>query len=150
MKGAPLTLPTFSTPEFGEFFRLGRAIRVILPLAKQGSIAHLFVVYGYQGSSDDPQKLLLTNKLFEAVIGEAKVCGTGQPVIITGDFNVEPDVVPVIAKALQFGHLIDLEAAYSTGRGKLVLSLPVDLLWMVLLAPVGIFPGMPLRSCCQH
>ena len=116
LKGAPLTLPTFSTPEFGEFFRLGRAIRVILPLAN-GSIAHLFVVYGYQGSSDDPQKLLLTNKLFEAVIGEAKVCGTGQPVIITGDFNVEPDVVPVVAKALQYGHLIDLDAAYSAGRG---------------------------------
>ena len=87
LKGAPLTLPTFSTPGFNEFSRLGRALRVILPLAN-GSIAHLFVVYGYQGSSDDPQKLLLTNKLFEAVIGEAKVCGTGQPVIIVGDFNV--------------------------------------------------------------
>ena len=43
LKGALLTLPTFSTPEFGEFFRLGRALRVILPLAN-GSIAHLFVV----------------------------------------------------------------------------------------------------------
>ena len=75
LKGAPLTLPTFSTPEFGEFFRLGRTVRVILPLANS-SIAHLFVVYGYQGSSDDPNKLLLTNKLFEAVVGEAKVCGT--------------------------------------------------------------------------
>ena len=115
LKGAPLTLPTFSTPEFGEFFRLGRAIQVILPLAN-GRIAHLFVVYGYQGSCDDPHKLLLTNNLFEAVIGEAKVCGTGQLVVISGDFNVEPEVIPVVAKALQYGHLIDLEAAYSTGR----------------------------------
>ena len=61
---------------------------------------------------------MLTNKLFEAVVGEAKVCGTGQPVVITGDFNVEPDVIPVIAKALQYGHLVDLETAFSAGRGK--------------------------------
>ena len=59
LKGAPLTLPTFSTSEFGNFFRLGRAGRVILPL--DGSIAHLFVVYGHQGSGDDPHKLSLTN-----------------------------------------------------------------------------------------
>ena len=52
LKGAPDTLPTFFTPEFGEFFRLGRAVRVILPLANGGT-AHLFVVYGYQGSCDD-------------------------------------------------------------------------------------------------
>ena len=38
------------------FFRLGRAIRVILPSASGGS-AHMFVVYGYQGSGEDPHKL---------------------------------------------------------------------------------------------
>ena len=42
LEGAPITLPYFCTPVFGEFLRLGRAIRVILPLAS-GSIAHLFV-----------------------------------------------------------------------------------------------------------
>ena len=111
LKGALLTLPTFFTPEFGEFFRLGRAIGVILPLAN-GSIAHLFVLYGYQGSYDDPHKHALTNKLLEAVLCEAKVCGTGQPVVITGDLNVEPSVIPVTAKALQRGYLVDLEEAF--------------------------------------
>ena len=77
LKGAPVTLPTFSTPEICEFFRLGRVVRVILPLAN-GIIAHLFVIYGYQGSGNDPLKLSLTDKLLEAVFGEAKVCGTGQ------------------------------------------------------------------------
>ena len=67
---------------------MGRAVRVILPLAN-GSIAHLFVVYGYQGSFGDPHKLSLTNKLLEAVIGEARVCGSSQPVIITGDLNAD-------------------------------------------------------------
>ena len=117
LKGAPITLPTFSNPEFGEFFRLGRAIRVILPLAN-GRIAHLFVVYGYQGSCDDPHKLALTNKLMEAVIGEAKVCGACQPVVISGDLNAEPLFIPVTAKALQCRYLVYLEAAFSAGRGK--------------------------------
>ena len=117
MKGAPLTLPTFFTPEFAEFFRLGRAIRVILSLAN-GIFTHLFVLYGNQGSCDDPHKLALTNKLLEAVIREAKVCGSGQPVVITGDFNVEPSVIPVVAKAMQCSHLVDLEVAFSAGRGE--------------------------------
>ena len=111
LKCSPLTLPTFSTPEICEFFRLGRVVRVILPLAS-GSIAHLFVFYGYQGSSEDSHKLSLTNKLLEAVFGEAKVCGTGQPVIITGDFSAEPSVIPVTAKAIQHGFLVDLDACF--------------------------------------
>ena len=117
LKGAPLTVPSFYTPELGEFFMLGRAIRVILPLAN-GIIAHLFVVYGYQGCSSDSHKLFLTKKLFEAVIGEAKVCGSGQPVIIAGDFNAEPSVIPVTAKALHYGDLVDLEKVFSNGRGQ--------------------------------
>ena len=115
MKGAPITLPTFATPEFSEFFRLGRALRVILPLAN-GIIAHLFVVYGYQGSVDDPHTLSLTNKLLEAVIGEARVCAVGQSVIIAGDLNAEPSNIPVIAKALYSGQLVDLEAAFAAGK----------------------------------
>ena len=73
------------------------------------------MVYGC--SSDDPHKLSFTNKLLEAVISEAKGCGTGQPVIIAGDLNAEPSVIPIAAKTLQYGDLVDLEAAYSAGRG---------------------------------
>ena len=102
---------------FGEFYRLGRAIRAILPL-DNGSIAHLFVVYGYHGSSEDNHKLALTNKLLEAVICEVRVCGTRQPVIITGDLDVEPSVILVTAKALQCGYFVDLEEACSGGRGE--------------------------------
>ena len=65
----------------------------------------------------DAHKLALTNKLMEAVVGEAKACGTGQPVVISGDFNAEPSVIPVTAKALICGHLVDLEGAYADGRG---------------------------------
>ena len=48
LAGAPLALPSFVTPQFQEFFRLGRVLRTTLPTGK-GGVVHLFVVYGYQG-----------------------------------------------------------------------------------------------------
>ena len=91
-------------PEFYEFFRLSGVVRAILPLTN-GSIAHLFVVYGYQGASEDTHNLALTKKMLEAVMCEARVRGTGQPVIIEGDLNAEPSIIPTTAKALKGGHL---------------------------------------------
>ena len=81
LHGAPLSLPTLCDPSFKEFFfRLGRSMRVVLPLGN-GGIAHLFIIYGYQGAESDPEKLTLTDNLLTAVLAEAKVCCAGQPVI---------------------------------------------------------------------
>ena len=41
--GAHLSLPSFLTPQFQEFFKLGRVLRTTLPTA-QGGVIHLFVV----------------------------------------------------------------------------------------------------------
>ena len=60
--GAPLSLPSFVTPQFQEFFMLGRVLRTTLPTA-QGGVVHLFVVCGYQGAEDDSEKLRLTDRL---------------------------------------------------------------------------------------
>ena len=60
LHGAPLSLPTLFDPSFKEFFRIGRAMRVILPLGN-GGVVHLFVIYGYQGAENDPEKLQLTD-----------------------------------------------------------------------------------------
>ena len=43
--GASLSLPSFVTPQFQEFFRLGRVLRTTLPTRK-GGVVHLFVVSG--------------------------------------------------------------------------------------------------------
>ena len=90
LHGAPLSLPTLVDPSFKEFFRIGRAMRVILPLGN-GGVVHLFVIYGYQGAESDPEKLQLTDRLFTAVLAEARMCCCGQPVILAGDFNADPD-----------------------------------------------------------
>ena len=47
--GATLSLSSFVTPQFKEFFRLGRVLRTTVPTA-QGGVVRLFVVYGYSGS----------------------------------------------------------------------------------------------------
>ena len=66
--GAPLSLSSFITPHFKEFFRLGRALITTLPTGK-GGVVHLFVVYGYQGAEEDSDQPLLTDKLLQAVLG---------------------------------------------------------------------------------
>ena len=116
LHGASLSLPTLFDPSFKEFFRMGRAMRVVLPLGN-GGIAHLFVIYGYQGAESDPEKLQLSEHLFAAVSAEAKMCCAGQPVILVGDFNADPTVIPSLAKGIMNGHWIDVEQAFPTGRG---------------------------------
>ena len=62
LRGVPISLPTFATVGFSEFFHLGRALRCHLPFSG-GRIVHLVVVYGFQGASTDPEKLSLASLL---------------------------------------------------------------------------------------
>ena len=111
LHGATLSLPTLL-----EFFRIGRDMRVILPLGN-GGVVHLFVIYGYQGAENDPEKLQLTEHLFAAVLAEAGMCCAGQPVILAGDFNADPIVISSLAKGISNGQWVDLERAFAFGRG---------------------------------
>ena len=112
--GAPLSLPSIVTPQFHEFFELGRAMRTTLPTA-QGGVVHLFVVYGCQGAEDDADKLQLTDHLLQAVLVEAQMVCVGQPMLIAGDLNADPAVIPCLAKGMSAGRYVDLALAYSLG-----------------------------------
>ena len=114
--GAPLSLPSFVTPQFQEFFRLGRVLRTTLPTS-QGGVVHLFVVYGYQGAEEDAEKLPLTDQLLQAVLAEAQVVCVGQPMLIAGDLNADPAVIPCLAKGISAGRYVDSALAYSLGAG---------------------------------
>ena len=116
LHGAPLSLATLLDSSFKEFFRIARAMRVILPLGN-GGVVHLFVIYGYQGAENDPEKLQLTDHLFAAVLAEARMCCCGQPVILAGDFNADPFVIPSLARGISDGQWVDLERAFAFGRG---------------------------------
>ena len=114
--GAPLSLPSFVTPQFQEFFRLGRVLRTTLPTV-QGGVVHLFVVYGCQGAEEDAEKLRLTDRLLQAVLAEAQVVCVGQPMHIAGDLNADPAVTPCLAKGISAGRYVDLALADSLGVG---------------------------------
>ena len=135
--GAPLTLPSFATPQFQEFFRLGRVLRTTLPTSG-GGVVHLFVVYGHQGADEDADQLQLTDKLLQAVLAEAQVVCIGQPMIIAGDLNADPAVIPVFLKVfLMVGMLIWLLLIFLVLV--LLLMLLVGLIRRVVLVHVGIF-----------
>ena len=135
--GAPLSLPSSITPQIKEFFRLGRFLRTTLPTGK-GGVVHLFVVYGHQVAEDDAEQLLLTDKFLQAVLAEAQVVCVGQPLLIAGDMNAGPAVIPCLAKGICAGRFVDLALAYSCGAGTAP-ELPVGSVWRVVLVRVGIF-----------
>ena len=114
--GLLLSLPSFVTPQFQEFLRLGRVLRTTLPTA-QGGVVHLFVVYGYQGAEEDAEKLRLTDRILQAVLAETQVVCVGQPMLIAGDLNADPAVIPCLAKGISAGRYVDLALAYSLGAG---------------------------------
>ena len=60
-----------------------------------------FVVYGYQGAEeDDADQLQRTDGLLQAVLAEAQVVCIGQPMLIAGDMNADPAVIPCFAKRI--------------------------------------------------
>ena len=75
---------------------MGRALTVTLPTGKEGAV-HLFVVYGYQGAEEDPDKLQLIGKLLQSVLAEAQVVCVGQPLLIAGDLNADPAVILLVS-----------------------------------------------------
>ena len=111
----PLSAPSLVTAEFKGFFRLGRAVRVVIP----AGVLHLFVVYGCHGAEQDPDMLALT---------------IGCCVMVIGDFSAElgVDVVQLKAGA---GRFVDPGLVFSVGAGARSLSLLVPML-LLQLGPV--------------
>ena len=81
-----------------------------------GGVVHLFVVYGYQGAEEDAEQLLI-DELLQAVLAEAQVVCVGQPLLIAGDLNADPAVIPCLAKGISAGRFVDLALAFSRGAG---------------------------------
>ena len=105
LKGAPISMPSFATSAFREFFELGRLVRCVLPLGN-GRVMHLVVVYGYQGADEDVEKLGLTDQLLGAALRELAVVAGGLPCVLAGDFNIEPRKIPCLLKGIVGGLLV--------------------------------------------
>ena len=116
LRGAPISVPTIATVGFSECFQLGRVLRCHLPDAG-GRVVHLVVVYGFQGASTVPEKLRLTEKLLDAVLCELAVVASGQPCLIVGDLNIQPERIPCLLKGLMAGHWFDLQSSWAAASG---------------------------------
>ena len=116
LRGAPISLPSSATVGFSEFFQHGRVFRCHLSVSG-GRVVHLVVVYGFQGASTDPEKLRLTEKILDAVLCELAVVASGQPCLIVGDLNVEPNRIPCLLKGLIAGHWFDLQSSWAAASG---------------------------------
>ena len=116
LRCAPLSLPTFATAQFKRFFDCGRAVRCMVPLGL-GRFMHPVVLYGFQGADSDAEQLSLTEQLFDAALGELSVVARGQPCLLVGDFNVEPNKIPCLAKGISAGLWVDLEEAWALAAG---------------------------------
>ena len=92
---------------------MGRVLRTTLPSRK--GVVHLFVVHGYQGAEEEADQLLLTGKLLQAVLAEVQVVCVGQTMLIAGDLNADPAVIPCLAKGISAGRYVDSALAYSLG-----------------------------------
>ena len=55
LKGAPVSTRSVATLEFKRFGYLGTAPQVISPTGSC-RVAHIFVVYGFQGADKDPEQ----------------------------------------------------------------------------------------------
>ena len=116
LRGAPISLPSIATVGFSEFLQLGLVLRCHLPVSG-GRVVHLVVVYGFQGASADSEKLRLTEKLLDAVLCQLAVVASGQPCLVVGDLNIEPERIPCLLKGLMAGHWFDLQSSWAAASG---------------------------------
>ena len=100
LKVASISMPSFATSAFREFFELGRLVLCVLPLGN-GRVMHL-VVYGYHGADEDAEKLGLTDQLLGAALCELVVVAKGQPCVLAGDSRG----IPCLFKGLWGGLLV--------------------------------------------
>ena len=82
-----------------------------------GGVAHLFVIYGYHGAENDPDRLAHAVQLLTPVLAEAKMCCSGQPVMLVVDLNADPMVIGSLANGMADGAWIDVELPFADGRG---------------------------------
>ena len=80
-------------------------------------MVHHPAVHGYQVAEEDTDQLQLTDKLLQAVLSEAQVVCIGQPMLIAGDLNADPAVIPCLAGGISVGRYVDLALAFSLGAG---------------------------------
>ena len=146
--GTPLVSPILvSTLSVSGVFQVGfGTLRTTLPTAQRRSGSSFCHVNGYQGAEEDSDKLQLTDRLLQAVLAEAQVVCIGQPMLIAGDLNADPAVIPCLAKGISARQYVDLASLRILSELVLLLMLLVVLVGRRALVCVLTFLWVPWCS----
>ena len=108
--------PSLVTPEFKEYFWLGRAMRVTLPTG-EGGVVHLLWFMGVRGLRRMLKNFCILISYSAPSSQKPRWC-VGQPLLVVGDLNADPGIIPCLAKGIAAGRFVDLALAHSIGAGK--------------------------------
>ena len=103
-------------PQSKEFFRLGRVLRTTLPTG-EGGVVHLLASMVVRGRRRMLNNCDLLISFFRLFLLRAQVVCVGQHMLIAGDPNADPAVIPCLAKCISASRYVDLALAYSLGAG---------------------------------
>ena len=110
--GVGVITPINCHSSFSGVFQVGSGFENHSSYFSRRSGSCFFVVCGYQGAEEDAEKLRLTDRFLQAVLVEAQMVCIGQPMLIAGDLNAGPAVIPCLAKGIFAGRFVDLALAY--------------------------------------
>ena len=91
-------------------------VRGVLPLGA-GRFMHTVVLYGYQGADTDAEQFALTDKLFDAALGELSV-PEGSPACWLEISTWSPPKSLACQKGFRLGSGLNLEASWALATGE--------------------------------
>ena len=94
----------------------GRWMHDVSPIGVGHQNLHLMNIYGYSGAIAHPDRTAQNEQLLKDVLNAAASLGN-VPILICGDFNVEPERSPVLRAALGTGRWLDAAASIAANHG---------------------------------
>eukprot|EP00973_Karenia_brevis_P018720 2566937-Karenia_brevis.AAC.1 len=99
-----------------KLWRSGRWMHVVIGIDGGRQALHIMSVWGYAGAGQKADKMEANEELLEAILAEAAELGP-VPVIICGDFNIDPAKSRCLTHAVATGvwHDLAVAAAFASG-----------------------------------
>ena len=150
VKCAPLLLRTIATAQVRNICDMGRAVRCLLFIGGKRCM-DLPLIHGFQVSDGDAVQLGLTDQSVDAVLGELAVVARGQPMVMSGNFDVEPTEIPCLSKGISAGLWVDLEGAWAGVSGVAPSHYLQALLELCWWQSAGLHGWVyPRCNCCSY
>jgi endonuclease/exonuclease/phosphatase family metal-dependent hydrolase len=112
MRASPRT-----TAEEKELWETGRHHGAAIALGSGRGVLHVRSLYGHTGAAQNAEAMRLNEQLLAQALAAAASLGDA-PVLLMGDFNIDPSSSPVLRAALATGRWFDAAAVHAASMGK--------------------------------